>query len=141
MEVTVEVDGQPLPGIEVHEVKGDRVGLLVNGHLRGFTVHRVGDVVHVDGPTGYIRLREIPRFPESSIDEEAGSLHAPMPGKVIKVLVALGETVSEGQALVVLEAMKMEHSLRAPHAGIVRDIRAGEGEQVAADQVLVVVEA
>jgi acetyl/propionyl-CoA carboxylase alpha subunit len=141
MGVTVEVDSQPLHGIEVHGVKVDRVGLLVNGHLRGFTVHRVGDVVHVDGPTGYIRLREIPRFPESSIDEEAGSLHAPMPGKVIKVLVALGETVSEGQALLVLEAMKMEHSLRAPHAGIVRDIRAGEGEQVAADQVLVVVEA
>ncbi|HKZ18605.1 MAG TPA: biotin carboxylase N-terminal domain-containing protein [Acidimicrobiia bacterium] len=139
--VTVEVDGRPLPGIEVHEVNEDLVGLLVNGHLRRFAVHRVGDVVHVDGPTGYVRLREIPRFPESSIDEEAGSLHAPMPGRVIKVLVVEGETVAEGQALLVLEAMKMEHSLRAPHAGIVRDIRAGEGEQVAADQVLVVVEA
>ncbi|HJU81584.1 MAG TPA: biotin carboxylase N-terminal domain-containing protein [Acidimicrobiia bacterium] len=139
--VSVEVDGRPLPGIEVHQVNEDLVGLLANGHLRRFAVHRVGDVVHVDGPTGYVRLREIPRFPESSIDEEAGSLHAPMPGRVIKVLVVEGETVAEGQALLVLEAMKMEHSLRAPHAGIVRDIRAGEGEQVAADQVLVVVEA
>ena len=139
--VSVEVDGRPLPGIEVHQVNEDLVGLLANGHLRRFAVHRVGDVVHVDGPTGYVRLREIPRFPESSIDEEAGSLHAPMPGRVIKVLVVEGETVAEGQALLVLEAMKMEHSLRAPHAGTVRDIRAGEGEQVAADQVLVVVEA
>ena len=138
--VAVEVDGQALPGIEVHQVKEDRVSLLENGHLRGFTVHRVGEVAHVDGPTGYIQLREIPRFAESSIDEEAGSLHAPMPGKVIKVLVAEGETVAEGQALVVLEAMKMEHSLRAPHAGVVKDIRAGAGEQVGAGQVLVVVE-
>ena len=138
--VAVEVDGQPVPGIEVHHVKGDRLGLLVNGHLRSFTVHRVGEVVHVDGPTGYIQLRELPRFAATSIDEEAGSLHAPMPGKVIKVLVAEGETVAEGQALVVLEAMKMEHSLRAPHGGIVKDIRAGEGEQVAAGQILVVVE-
>jgi acetyl/propionyl-CoA carboxylase alpha subunit len=139
--VTVEVDGRPLPGIEVHQVNEDLVGLLVNGHLRRFAIHWVGDVVHVDGPTGYVRLRVTPRFPESPIDEEAGSLHAPMPGRVIKVLVVEGETVAEGQALLVLEAMKMEHSLRAPHSGIVREIRAGEGEQVAADQVLVVVEA
>ena len=139
--VTVEVDGQSRPGIEVHQVTGERVGLLVNGHLRGFTIHRIGELAYVDGPTGHIRLREIPRFLEPAIDEEAGSLHAPMPGKVIRVLVAEGETVVEGQALVVLEAMKMEHSLRAPHDGVVKDVRAGEGEQVAAGQVLVVVEA
>jgi biotin carboxyl carrier protein len=63
-----------------------------------------------------------------------------MPGKVIKVLVSEGDTVAEGQVLVVLEAMKMEHSLRAPHGGTVRAIRASEGEQVEAGQVLVVVE-
>ncbi|MGH9892151.1 MAG: acetyl-CoA carboxylase biotin carboxyl carrier protein subunit, partial [bacterium] len=114
--------------------------LVLDGHLRWFAVNRVGDTFHVDGPSGYLRLRELPRFPESSIEEEAGSLHAPMPGKVIKVLVGEGEIVDEGQVLVVLEAMKMEHSLRAPHSGMVKAIRSIEGEQVAAGQVLVVVE-
>jgi 3-methylcrotonyl-CoA carboxylase alpha subunit len=63
-----------------------------------------------------------------------------MPGKVIKVLVQAGDVVNEGQVLVLLEAMKMEHSLRAPHSGTVAAVRAGEGEQVEAGQVLVVVE-
>ncbi|MGH8925797.1 MAG: acetyl/propionyl/methylcrotonyl-CoA carboxylase subunit alpha [Acidimicrobiia bacterium] len=138
--VMAEVDGRPLSGLEVHHAAGDRIGLVLDGHLRWFAVNRVGDTFHVDGPSGYLRLRELPRFPESSIEEEAGSLHAPMPGKVIKVLVSEGEIVDEGQVLVVLEAMKMEHSLRAPHSGMVKAIRSIEGEQVAAGQVLVVVE-
>jgi propionyl-CoA carboxylase alpha chain len=126
-EVLVEVNGQPLPEIELHKVDGDRIGLSVDRHLRWFSVNHVGGDFHVDGPSGYVRLRSLPRFPETSRDEEAGSLHAPMPGKVIKVLV-------------LLEAMKMEHSLRAPHSGTVAAVRAGEGEQVEAGQVLVVVE-
>ena len=70
------------------------------------------------GPVVTSSFQPVPRFPEASRDDEAGSLNAPMPGKVIKVTVNEGDTVEEGQALVVLEAMKMEHMLRAPHPGI-----------------------
>ncbi len=63
-----------------------------------------------------------------------------MPGRVVKVLVAEGDPVEPGQALLVLEAMKMEHTLRAPHAGKVTSLKAKPEDQVESDQILVVVE-
>ena len=64
-----------------------------------------------------------------------------MPGSVVQVTAAVGDRVEAGAPLVVLEAMKMEHTLRAPHAGTVREVRVGVGEQVETDAVLVVVDA
>jgi len=63
-----------------------------------------------------------------------------MPGKIIRVDAQVDDVVSEGQILVVLEAMKMEHTIRAPHAGTVVRVGCREGDQVEADAVLVVVE-
>jgi len=65
---------------------------------------------------------------------------APMPGRVAKVLVKVGDTVSTRQGVVVVEAMKMENELRSPKAGIVVDVRVVEGARVDARAVLVVVE-
>jgi biotin carboxyl carrier protein len=65
---------------------------------------------------------------------------APMPGKVVKVLVAPGDEVTARQGLVVIEAMKMENELRAPRAGRVKDVQVGEGALVEAGRLLVVVE-
>ncbi len=115
------------------------VGLELDGLLGWYRVDTHGVDVGVDGPDGPLALTELPRFPETVIDEDPGSLHAPMPGKVIRVEVREGDEVSEGQVLVVLEAMKMEHSLKAPHAGVVTAVRASAGDQVAADEVLVIV--
>ena len=66
---------------------------------------------------------------------------APMPGRVVRVLVRAGDEVTLGQGLVVVEAMKMENELRAPRAGTVREIRVSEGMSVEANTVLVIVEA
>ncbi len=126
--------------VKLHSASSTRVGLFKGDRLLWFDVNAVGSVVHVDGPSGYVRLLTADRFPAATLEEEAGSLHAPMPGKVIKVNVAEGEKVEEGQILLVLEAMKMEHSLRAPHPGTVREIRVSAGDQVEANQVLVVVD-
>jgi propionyl-CoA carboxylase alpha chain len=136
----VEVDGAPLGTVRLGECTPNRVALEVDGLLTRFRIRREGAVHHVDGATGYSRLVEHERFPLPGIEEEPGSLLAPMPGRVVKVLVAEGDEVEEGRVLVVMEAMKMEHSLRAPHAGIVRSVRAAEGDQVDAEQVLVLVE-
>jgi 3-methylcrotonyl-CoA carboxylase alpha subunit len=63
-----------------------------------------------------------------------------MPGRVLSVFVAEGEAVKKGQALLVLEAMKMEHRITAPADGTVRAVRIAAGEQVANGAVLVVIE-
>ena len=67
---------------------------------------------------------------ELESDAHSGSLAAPMPGKVVAVLVQKGARVEKGTPLVILEAMKMEHTITAPRAGIVAEIRFTAGEQV-----------
>jgi 3-methylcrotonyl-CoA carboxylase alpha subunit len=67
---------------------------------------------------------------EAPDDESSGSLAAPMPGKVIQVLVEAGARVTKGQPLLILEAMKMEHTIVAPAVGVVREILYIAGEQV-----------
>ena len=62
---------------------------------------------------------------------------APMPGLVLKVLVKPGERVRAHQTLVVLEAMKMEHSIEAPHDGVVKAVHCAEGGRVSEGQLLV----
>ena len=135
----VAIDDDPAGPAEV-TVDGERVGIERAGVLTWFLVHRSGDTAYAVGPSGTTRLVETQRFPGVAIEDDPGSLHAPMPGKVIKVAVAPGDAVEEGQLLVVLEAMKMEHALRSPVAGTVHEVRAAEGDQVEADAVLVVVE-
>ncbi len=68
---------------------------------------------------------------------EPGKIRSPMPGKVIKVLVENGKLVTEGQVLIVMEAMKMEYSLAADVIGTVANLSVSEGQQVALGQLLV----
>jgi len=67
-------------------------------------------------------------------------LKAPMPGRIVRVLVEPGEKVTAGQGCVVMEAMKMQNELKAPRAGVVAKLAAKVGETVAAGAVLLVVE-
>jgi acetyl-CoA/propionyl-CoA carboxylase biotin carboxyl carrier protein len=70
-----------------------------------------------------------------------GDVVSPMPGSVVAVRVEQGDSVSAGQPLLVVEAMKMEHTLTAPHDGVVEELRVRTGEQVKVDQLLAVVTA
>ena len=80
--------------------------------------------------------------PEAAADaaEAGGVIKAPMPGKVLAVNVTAGQAVSKGEALVVLEAMKMEHALAAPRDGVIGDVSASAGAQVAEGDILVSLE-
>ncbi len=68
------------------------------------------------------------------------SVAAPMPGKVVKLLVKPGDAVQAGDGVIVVEAMKMENELKAPAPGTVKEIRVEEGKAVSAGEVLVVIE-
>jgi biotin carboxyl carrier protein len=94
----------------------------------------------VAGPTAELHLAELPRFPEADDDAVAGGCVAPMPGRVVKVLVAAGDHVTAGQVLLVLEAMKMEHAVKAAAAGAVARLTVAAGDQVDAGALLAVVE-
>ncbi|HVF99651.1 MAG TPA: biotin/lipoyl-containing protein, partial [Chloroflexia bacterium] len=71
---------------------------------------------------------------------DADTLESPMPGKVLKVMAAVGDRVMDEQPLVIIEAMKMEFTVRAPHAGVVATVHFPEGAQVAAGDILVELE-
>lgn len=68
------------------------------------------------------------------------AVRSPMPGKVVKVLVASGDAVTAGQGVAVVEAMKMENELRAPRDGTIKEVHAKDGQAVEAGQVLVTIE-
>jgi propionyl-CoA carboxylase alpha chain len=126
--------------VTVENTSAKAVSFDVDGVTHSYETARYGNEIYVDFEKGSSHLQANARFPEPITAEEAGSLHAPMPGKVIKVDVALTDRVKEGQVLVVIEAMKMEHQLKAPHSGAVVDIRHVAGDQIEAGAVLVVVE-
>ena len=117
---------------------------LDDGELR--SRHRVnvlscGDDVWVQSGRGDVRLTRRPRFPDArKAAEVPGGLVAPMPGKVIVVEVRNGDSVGEGDLLMIVEAMKMEHRVLAPHTGSVAEVRANVGDQVSAGDLLVIVE-
>ena len=108
---------------------GDMQILLEGRSIKGRAV-RVDEEwnIFLEGERHRLALRD--DLHELESDAHSGSLAAPMPGKVIAVLVQKGAKVEKGTPLVILEAMKMEHTITAPRAGIVAEIRFAAGEQV-----------
>ena len=116
-----------------------RVTLRLNG--RAHTFHRAGTWLGRDGDAWNV-LDHDPVAASLTGTAHAGvdSLTAPMPGTVTVVKVAVGDEVTAGQSLLVVEAMKMEHVVLAPHAGSVTELDVTPGTTVAMDQVLAVIE-
>jgi propionyl-CoA carboxylase alpha chain len=106
-----------------------------------FTVARHGQDIYVDSARGPVHLVALPRFPEPGSTVEIGSLVAPMPGNVIRLGAAVGDTVTAGQPLIWLEAMKMEHTITAPSDGALAELNVKTGQQVEVGAVLARVEA
>ena len=102
------------------------------GEWDGWRAFGSGNVYFAVAEGTQIRLdRIVPVEEASGRAGAAGGLNAPMPGKVVRVMVGAGDTVSRGQTLMVLEAMKMEHAITAPGDGVVALVAFAEGDQVA----------
>lgn len=120
--VTLLVNGQPLRVHIVHD--GQRSLAAINGHVYEFS--RAGE------KKGASRQREAGRL--------SPEIRSPMPGKILDVRVATGNTVTTGQVLVLVEAMKMENALTAEGAGQVKKIHVATGDLVELGQLLVELE-
>jgi biotin carboxyl carrier protein len=127
-------------GVTVSTATPGSVSLAQDGVLKELSVSRYGDIRFVDSEAGSARLVELSRYPAPDTSATAGSLHAPMPGRVVRVEVEVGDTVAPGAVLVVLEAMKMEHTLSSPRDGVIKEIKHGVGDQVETNDILIVIE-
>jgi propionyl-CoA carboxylase alpha chain len=107
------------------------------GVQRTYRVVSAGDEIFVHSQLGDVRLLRVPRFPEAAREGVEGGCVSPMPGKISRILVEAGQSVQAGDALIILEAMKMEHTVSAPAAGTVQELLVAEGGQVAAGVPLV----
>ncbi|MFF7375838.1 acetyl/propionyl/methylcrotonyl-CoA carboxylase subunit alpha [Streptomyces massasporeus] len=119
-------------------VTADRVSVTLDGVRHTF--HRAADWLGRDGDAWHVRDHDpVAASLTRAAHAGADSLTAPMPGTVTVVKVAVGDEVSAGQSLLVVEAMKMEHVISAPHAGKVTELDVAPGTTVAMDQVLAVI--
>ena len=127
--ITIDGNEARLPELSIEsEGKPGRAIVTIDGSRRVAHVSRSGDTwwVHIDGRANEVTLHE--KGSSSSADE--GSLKAPMPGTVLQVLAKVGQRVREGQHLMTLEAMKMEHKVVAPKAGEITKVNFSDGDRV-----------
>ena len=136
----VAIDGRQHE-VDVKEI-GGVLSLLVG--RKSYEVSVEGSSVHVDGIAVAVTI--VPAQPSwgrsgvSLVSEGPQQVKAPMPGKIVKLLVKPGDRVEPRQGLVVVEAMKMENELRALAGGTVSEVRVAEGSSVEAGAILVVLE-
>ena len=118
----------------------DDVTLEISGLTRSVRVRTHGNCLWANSSIGQTAWTVVPRFVPPVAGAAAGGPIAPVPGRVVAVHVVVGQAVAAGDALVTIEAMKMEHRVEANAAGVVAEVRCAVGDQVDAHQVLAVLE-
>ncbi|MDT7761466.1 MAG: propionyl-CoA carboxylase alpha chain [Mycobacterium sp.] len=136
--LSAAVDGESRE-VRILNASATLVDAEIDGVRRRYAVTRCGATQYIDSALGSTTLVEVERFPDPSSLAEVGSLLAPMPGTVVRVAAGEGDAVAAGTPIVVLEAMKMEHTVRAPADGVVTSILVTQGQQVDSGAVLAVV--
>lgn len=127
----VYLDGEPVE-MEVVVGEGNSGWCRVGRRVLPFALAWVGDEVYLwlDGDTFILQRVERQRRSRGGEATVEGDVVAPVPGKVLRVLVEVGQRVEVGQPVVIVESMKMEHVLQALRAGVVRKLSVSEGSPV-----------
>jgi 3-methylcrotonyl-CoA carboxylase alpha subunit len=132
--LTYRASGWKIADIDVALTARDGATLAIrlgDTALHG-TVRRDGELFHVfTGGRHFILTYHDPMAHAGEVEAAGGRLTAPMPGKVVAILAKAGDDVKKGQALVIMEAMKMEHTIGAPADGVVEELLYAVGDQVA----------
>ncbi len=141
---TVTLDGRALE-VDSQETGRDFLSLLIAGRSYevGLEKRPGGFGVVLPDDALFVELTEAARGAVDVVKKTASGparILAPMPGKIVRVLVEAGQQVVAGQGLVVMEAMKMENELKAPRPGTVRQLAAREGQAVETGALLAVLE-
>jgi acetyl-CoA carboxylase biotin carboxylase subunit len=113
------------------------IRVAIDGIQQLFRIAEAGDQFYVQSHSSSHVVTRLPRYPHTHAASEHESAYAPMPGQVLKILVEIGQQVSAGDALVILEAMKMEQTLRAATNGVVEAVLVKQGDVVAPGDRLV----
>ncbi|MEO0492838.1 MAG: biotin/lipoyl-containing protein, partial [Actinomycetota bacterium] len=124
----------------VHEWTPGEVEVEIDGRRLRAAVTVAAGVAYVTLGRTTVTLPVKPRFTIPGSELPTGGLVAPMPGSVIELRCAVGDTVEAGQVLVVLEAMKMEHHITAPFDGTVTGLPIAVGDQVENGALLLTIE-
>jgi biotin carboxyl carrier protein len=141
---TVTLDGRALE-VDFQETGRDFLSLLIDGRSYevGLEKRPGGFSVVLPDDALFVELTEAARSAVDVVKKAASGparILAPMPGKIVRVLVEAGQPVAAGQGLVVMEAMKMENELKAPRQGTVKQLAAREGQAVETGALLAVLE-
>ena len=132
LRLTVGEGAEAVTGPLVFAHAGRGIDLQYAGQRTLAAVYAQGETDHVFTPQGATQIVAIDLLAHAGEDQdEGGRLTAPMPGKVVSFAVQAGDKVSKGQALAVMEAMKMEHTIAAPLDGVVAELLYAPGDQVA----------
>ena len=150
--LSCSLDGQPFEAQAV-EIAAGRFSILIAGrqfdvrveyNSRGSAADRPNEyAVRIAGVTSAISIHDPRRWSRAQREcarEGRQQITAPMPGKVIRILVRVGQPVEPGQSVVVVEAMKMQNEIKSSSAGTVAKVLAAEAQAVNAGEVLMIIE-
>ena len=134
------IDIEGFSDVRVVSVTTASVLLERAGVRQRLLVFRDQDKVFVDADGGSVTLVPVPRFTDPAAAVPFGSLLAPLPGSVLRLAVAPGQSVRRGEPLLWIEAMKMEHPVTATVDGVVAEVAVAVGDQVSVGELLAVLE-
>lgn len=141
----IDVDGKIYKVDLLHTADGT-FSILENGHsynielvphthpkkYTAYTLYNSFDLEVIDAEAKYLMNRGANGFGSAE-----NTISSPMPGKVVKILVAEGDEVQEGETAIIISAMKMESEYKAPKNGIIKKINVNEGDTIEGNQILI----